>query len=154
MYFTVFSSRIMRFVFCHHFPYLFYCIYQRPRMTKVLSASPPVRSLQYYQPMLNGHGCGIDRNIKRELSNARFLVKFIRSAILAIGSSNFQNVCTVSVTGSKKTINARMPAVGSYPVRMLKPPTSNNTPPARTADFGIGTPLEAANPLTIFNCKK
>ena len=110
-----------------------------------------MHDISLFQKILNGQGRGIKRNIIIDPISARFFVKFILSAILAVGSSIFQKVCIVKVTGMKNMTREITPIVGLYPERILRPPIKSNTPAPKTASFGTGTPLDLAKPLNIFN---
>src|SRR5438128_5748383 len=64
----------------------------------------------------------------------------------APGSLIPQNLCIMSVTGTRKRTTSHAPIRARYPMAMLKPPSRDRPPAMGTATFAKGTPRDRAKP--------
>jgi len=64
-----------------------------------------------------------------------------------IGSEIPQNLCIISVTGTRNSTINQAPSLARYPSKMLNPPTNAGIPENGTAIDANGTPCEAANAI-------
>jgi hypothetical protein len=62
----------------------------------------------------------------------------------AIGSERPQNLCIITVTGTRNATRSHAPIFARYPRTTLRPPMSAKIPEAGTAREASGTPADAA----------
>jgi hypothetical protein len=85
-----------------------------------------------HQLRLNGHGCGMLRDIQAAPSNPTFFLKSVKFASLTARFVSAQKLWMTNDVGTRKSVTHNTPHVGRSPKRMLKPPMMMRKPDAMT----------------------